>query len=208
MTLPRRALLLLALPAPGCALEALPAGDAARVRAGTHTLLLLRAQAIDQFGDHHPVTGDSDPLPLALGTFDTGGVPQPWLFRPLSPAAGAQGWLTTVLEPGRYYLAINSAQYNPGTGIGRAKTAMPRWRIAIPRGVAVVYAGTLNVGEVSGHGLFGRYRQGFDPGRTNVSDETEAAAAVLARDLPGLPPPRTLLMRPHEGPLLLGPPRA
>lgn len=102
-----------------------------------------------------------------------------------------------VLAPGQDHLHIRPL---------RLSEPRPVWRIEIPRGVPLLYAGTLALGETTERGIFSTLWLGLDPARTEVRDETAAATALAARDLPGLPPPHTRLMQRHSGPIRLGVP--
>jgi hypothetical protein len=127
-------------------------------------------------------------------------------FRILSAEERHQGWLTLTLPAGYYYFAFGAdIFFRTKTVFGNDARAdymkaAPRWRIAVPPGAPVVYAGTFHLIEPD----FGT----LDQAATKIEDETAMAIESSHRDLPSLPPPVTRLAVLHTGPILLDmPPR-
>jgi hypothetical protein len=156
-------------------------------------------------------------LLLSLGDFATGGEPttslrpMPWTpetnpdlprglyksmlnvrytVRLLSKESLDQGWCVMFLPPGYYYLGLN---FFPGD---------PEFRIEVPAGMAVVYAGTIHFAVTKS------WPGPIDKQATRIEDESPLAKDVAARDLPLLPPPVTRLAVRNTGPRLLGVPPA
>jgi hypothetical protein len=208
---PRRGVLAGLLALGACASVA-PFDDAALapVLRGEKAAVLLRFVVTGDDGRDMPpfahAMGD-DSLGLAIGDFDSGGVPERRILaaRFASGAAQAEGILVLFLPPGHHYLAIQGARRTDAFTYGASFRTVPRWRIAVPAGVPLVYAGTFRiradvVGLLFGDVVIGR----VDQAATVVERDEAWARMVAARDLPGLPPPVTRLAVRHAGPILLG----
>lgn len=193
----------------GCGNRLPPPAAMARVAQGDASLVLLRLVGTDQHGTvRQPLEQDfhHDPIGTGWGDFDSGGAPGPWLHHSPSDQAWQEGWVVMVLGPGQYYLFLQPPRRANAFAYAAQLRQAARWRIEVPRGGGLLYAGTLSLAERTEAGLLGRLWVGLDAERTRVLDETAQAAALAARDLPGLPPPRTRLMLRHEGPVRLGVP--
>lgn len=185
--------------------------ESARIKAGDSAIVLLRfavqdekGTRLDPFARFEGTTHSEDFYGLPVGDFDSGGKPKRREVRILSVEARNQGWLMLNLPPGYYYLVIARAIFGPNY----AESA-PRWRIKVPRGAPVIYAGTFHLSATTAHELFDWHRISIaeiDDAATTVEDETEPAVQTARRDLPGLPPPVTRLAVLHTGPILLGVP--
>jgi hypothetical protein len=196
--------------------------ELAAIDSGASAAVLLRLVAHDETGNsldpfgpdpfvfdkagHRSKTGSY--LGIDIGDFDSGGkVPkckcsvddfeQLHDFHILSTEAWNEGWLTLILPPGYYYLVGPSfPNFYP-----RQDTSLPRWRIEVPKGAAVIYAGTFLLHRSTGSFWV---RGGLDPAATKIEDETDLALQAARRDLPSLPPPVTRITIRHTGPILLG----
>lgn len=202
---------LLAIALTGCGHTGLPLrqDDLDQVRTGARTLLLLRLIGTDQHGStRQPLIGSfsADPIGTGWGDFESGGQPLAWLPHSPSEAAWAEGWASMVLSPGYYYLAILPPRRTDAFTYAAMLDRAPRWRIEVPAGAPVVYAGTLSLAERTEPGLLSTLWVGIDYDRSEVRDETTAATALVARDLPALQPPRTRLAERQSGPIRLGVP--
>lgn len=210
---PRRGALAGLLALGACAVVA-PFDDEvlAPVLRGEKVAVLLRFVVIDQKGRSiqpfsHAMGEDS--LGLALGDFETGGAPHNRVLgaRFASDAAREEGALVLMLPPGYHYLAIQGARRTDAFSYEARFGRVPRWRLAVPRGPSVIYAGTFNLRARSIALLFGDMVIGtVDQEATVVEDNAIWAAMAAARDLPRLPAPVTRLAERHVGPVLLGTP--
>jgi hypothetical protein len=189
-----------------------PFDDAALapVRRGEQAAVLLRFVVTDEEGKDIPpfahALGD-DSLGLAMGDFDTGGLPTRRVVptRFASTASQAEGTVILLLPPGYHYLVIQGARRTDALTYDARFARTPRWRIAVPPGVAVVYAGSFRLRAKAIHLLFGDTVIGeVDQEATVVQDEAAWARSAAARDLPTLPAPMTRLAVRHTGPVLLG----
>ncbi|MCC7425324.1 MAG: hypothetical protein IT557_00320 [Alphaproteobacteria bacterium] len=196
----------------GCAMVA-PFDDAAlaRVRRGEETAVMLRFVLTDQNGAKVDLFAHSlgeDNFNIALGDFDSGGAPERrQLTRFPTEAAREDGLVYLFLRPGYHYLAIQGARRTDAFSYEARFRAAPRWRIEVPAGVPVLYAGSFMLRGQSEKLIFGDVVvTAIDQGAATVAEEGAFARTAAARDLPGLPPP---LFRPavaHKGPVLLGTP--
>lgn len=183
------------------------------VRRGETAMVMLRFTATDQDGRvaepfaHSGAVDDN--LRLAFGGFATGGVPEEVhpLVRFPTEQARAEGIAYVPLRPGYHYLAIQGARRTDVFSDARRRRAAPLWRIEVPTGVMVVYAGTFRLSVATEGLLFGGdVITAIDHAATRVEDEGERAAVAVVRDLPGLGAPLTRLAVRHAGPILLGTP--
>lgn len=210
-TVPRRGVLAGLLALGACAVVA-PFDDAALapVRRGEKAAVLLRFVVTDEDGRGMPpfahMMGDDD-LGLALGDFDSGGVPERRLLaaRFASEAAREEGALVLLLAPGYHYLAMQGARRTDAFAYEANFRTLPRWRLAVPAGVQLVHGGTFRLRARRIDLLFGDVVIGvIDQAATVVEDDAGWARMAAARDLPGLPPPVTRIAVRHAGPVLLG----
>jgi hypothetical protein len=185
----------------------------APVRRGEAAIVLLRFVVTGEDGRDippfdHAVADDS--LGLSRGDFDTGGVPTARIVATRFPSAAAHrdGALILLLSPGYHYLAIQGARRTDALAYEAAFRAVPRWRIAVPAGPPVIYAGSFGLRARRMDLLFGDVIIGaIDQAATVVVDDAAWARMTAARDLPGLPLPVTRLAVRHDGPTLLGVPQ-
>jgi hypothetical protein len=154
----------------------------------------------------------SENLQLGIGDFESGGEPRDattvdllhpsQYYRFFSKEAQTEGWTVLIRPPGYYYLTFRA----PGT----LRQSLPRWRVEVPPGTALVYVGTFHLtGTTEVPLCCGSERSlftGIDQTATQIEDESDAAAQRARRDLPSLPPPLTRLAVLHSGPTLLGVP--
>lgn len=84
-----------------------------------------------------------------------------------------------------------------------AEPRKPNFRIEVPPGKPLIYAGTFHVDCPSPVAVF---NADVESATAVVEDQSEAAAAVARREFPSLPPPVTRLAVQHSGPILLGVP--
>ncbi len=177
----------------------------AAVAAGKEALLLFRTEQVDDVGriTPMPLYGKWSPV-LRWGGFNSAGRPvNEEAPTSLSADASREGWAVRVLPPGYYYLGVFEK-------VGAENHLRPvgnTWRAEVPRRVPVIYAGTLRL-TVSKRKVLWFSESYVVRTPPRLVDESAAAAAVVARDLPDLPAPVTRLFVRQEGPILLGtPPR-
>lgn len=178
-----------------------PGREAAAIKSGGGAVVLLRFVGQDQNGDRLELFGHvgwpGEYLQIAIGEFGSGGVLEWREVRTLGSAARDEGWLTLVLPPGYHDLVFGMSHI-----LSQAES-LPPWRIEVPPGVPVIYAGTLHLSGLTKHiWLQGMRIVNIDQAATTVEDETEAAVQTARRDLSALPPPVTRLAVGHTGPLL------
>ncbi len=186
----------------------------AQVRSGERAAVLLRIVVTDPDGRAMPAfehaLGD-DGLGLARGDFDTGGRPDHRILAARFPSETARrdGALILFLAPGYHYLAFQGARRTDAFSYAAQFRTLPRWRIAVPPGVRLLYAGTFRMRAQAIGLLFGGVLIGqLDQAATVVEADTAWALRLAERDLPGLGPPVTRLAVRHAGPVLLGMPPA
>ena len=175
------------------------------IDAGKMTLLLLRV-IVSIEGEEHPafflgsVTVHN--IYVGLGTFETGGQPRGVASRFFSEDSLAQGWTYLYVPPGSQYLAFHAV----GGGAAQFER-MQRWRVDVPDGSKLVYAGTM---AVDGAGISRWLPQApllRNFSRMEVRDERGEAQALADRYVPGLGPIQTALMQSHDGPIILRTPK-
>ena len=151
-------------------------------------------------------------LQLATVDFETGGQEQPieyTMARGLDAASARDGWYFMLLDPGTHYLVIGAArppgQNPPDNHLqpdenGRVKVL--RVRIDVPAGVGAVYAGSLHVPVSTRRLIFGRECTGIDDAGVTITDESPAAAALVAERVAWAGATQTSLMTRHQQPTL------
>lgn len=104
------------------------------------------------------------------------------------------GWLYLLLPPGEHVVAFNPPRMWDPRADGERWTDTTHWGFAIPEGAPVVYVGTVQLHCRAEASDFGGPR--IREIRTQkLHDESDAAAAIAARHLPDLPPPRTVPLK-------------
>ncbi len=215
-----------------CAGERSAAPDElAGVHDGKTAAVLLRFVMVDQHGarlnpfDRPIVQLIFGRVRFAMGDFDSGGAPtkgirsegptpieigqKTWsarysyVGRFLSKAARDEGWMALFLPPGYYYVSVY-AKDDCGPDNQLCLDWLPQWRIEVPSGVPLVYAGTFRLSDVTDWLSTDR----LDQAATRIASETEVAIEFARRDLPSLPPPVARPAVRHTGPYLLGIPAA
>lgn len=149
-----------------------------------------------------------DSIWLAWGGFDTGGRLEMARQRFFSNESRREGWTYLLLEPGIHYFSVNTPQGGGAIDYDRSWRHLPTaWRLDVPEGVPVIYAGTLYVPGDGSRMLFGGRRlQRFHVAEFEVRDESGEAAWIHSRWLSHLGPMRSVLMQPHDpsaGPVLI-----
>ena len=184
--------------------------EAAAAKSADSTIVLLRLMVQDQKGDHFDPFALSSEFKLYIGDFDSGGIPKPHDFQFLSEALKSEGWLMLRLSPGYYYIH-GGIFHSHSIFFARDEDAPRRWRtfrIEVPPGVPIVYAGTFHVVGNSRYVLTqGRQIVEIDSSATSVEDETDLAVQTAHNALPALPRPLTRLAEQNFGPILLGVPQ-
>ncbi len=181
-----------------------PPSDAemAAVEAGQQTIVLVRVADEDELGEPYYPFGHNlyfENAGLALIGAGTDGevAHEVSPLRFFSSETRDDGWTYLVLEPGDHMLAIQPTLYTDGLTYLRNYLTAPRWAIAVPDGVPMVYAGSLYLYGIGREtSLGGTALVGFDAERSTVSDETERARALATAHLPGLSPMETVLIEP------------
>jgi hypothetical protein len=166
---------------------------AAMVEETAIVLLRIRCTIGDQ--PCEPFPARRPPLVgLGLGTFDTVGEPELTRYDSFSKESWREGWVYFSLSPGVYYLAIQGPDSN--LLHGRNIRDAPRWRLDVPEGARMVYAGTVQLaGRVEYNSILPT-----DSDEWTVSDEHELADRLLAENLPDAGASETILMqRWHPG---------
>jgi hypothetical protein len=172
-------------------------------------LVLVRLQAQDQNG---LVSPGAKLFSLGIVDFDTGGQERPAAYalgRGLDSKSAADGWYFMLLEPGTHYLVAG------GTRIGGGDTSQKnfepdqggqvraiRARVDVPQDVGVVYAGSLRLSVTARRGFFEREFIAIDDTAVSITDESEAAAALVADKVPWAGASHTSLMSRHRQPTL------
>lgn len=186
------------------------APNLSRVRSGEEAIIMLRLSFTDHNGAQlAPFTFwlPEVNLELEIGDFDSGGMASQQIRVNRFPTAASrdEGFIYLFLRPGFYYLTIKGGVSNDSIADTPGLQTITRWRIEVPQGIPILYAGSIMLNGTS-------YRlpqdeiviTSVDQGATKVIDETERARSAAARDLPNF---GALVSRPairHTGPILLG----
>ncbi len=182
--------------AAGCATtpRALSPHQRASVSTGQRSVVLLRLETT--FNDQPVVTrklglSEAGPFALALANLDRNGPIEP---EPVTMPAGESKegtWCCLVLEPGTYYLWSALPNIHP-----RDLSADPKsiggWRLEVPPGAPVVYAGSLQLKSKGRRFINERFVKEI---RSNLVNEPAAAAAFVDRNLAGLGPMTVSLLQ-------------
>jgi hypothetical protein len=185
--------------------------DSAAVKAGRESIVLLRVECvIDDLGcEAFPSMNPFDAqIWFNVGGFESAGAPKRDSLDTafLSDASRQAGWTYFVLAPGVHYL---SAQANRNRSDEALRNA-PRWKVDIPQGSKVLYAGTLHVTGRGERLLFGGTAMDAIRGdEATVRDEHELADKLASELLPDFGPVTVALMQrwhPGEPIILRSPP--
>lgn len=193
----------------GCATTGLPTVDErAAVGAGEKAIVLMRVQCTIEGQQPYEAFSHSlmdDNISLGLGSFKTGGEPERLaLLRFLSPESRKNGWTYFVLPNGIHYLSVYPPRRTDVFTYERGIRNAPRWRIDIPRGAGLVYAGTLRfTGASDGLLLGGRILRSIRIDDMSVSNDEEVARKLLTEAFPEFGAAQTFLLKFQEGPTIL-----
>jgi hypothetical protein len=195
----------------GCvSISPFDAANLSRVRSGEEAIVMMRFSVTDQDGAQ--ITPFAFWLPevnieLELGDFDSGGMANQQIRVSQFPTAAArdEGFIYLILKPGFYYLTIKGGANADAMSNARGLPTITRWRIELPQGIPVLYAGSMILSGKS-------YRlpqdeiviTSVDQAATRVIDETDRARSAVARDLPDFGAPVSRPVIRHTGPILLG----
>lgn len=178
-----------------------PEDEAASVRAGRSSVLLLRvAPRLDNVlvAPASRALASEKGLFLLQANIDRREKPRVQTAYSASAEAAGANWIHYLLSPGSYWVGA----HDPGSlasGGATARFEFPPndFFLEVPEGVPVVYGGTLQVSCTSKQGLFERLVDRC--GDVSVSDESEVAGQVARRDFGELGPMETVLMRRSPG---------
>ncbi|RPJ35560.1 MAG: hypothetical protein EHM17_01905 [Verrucomicrobiaceae bacterium] len=197
---------MLAVHLAGCASTGLP--SQAELGAGAKAVVLLRVQCTIEGGRPYEPFGFSmvdDNVSFSLGSFETGGEPrQTGMLRFLSPESRRAGWTYLVLPHGMHYLVVSPPRRTDVFTFDAMMKRAPRFRIEVPAHAQLVYAGTLRIaGESDWLLTGGRIMKSIRGDETRIVNEQALARQLAAGYFPGLGDLQTVLMRHHEGPVIL-----
>lgn len=141
---------------------------------------------------------------FGLGNLETAGAPSPSTApqRFLSDQSRLDGWAYFRLAPGTWYLAVigpdsSVTAMRGSTSFAKVLQSAPRWRIDVPEGARLVYAGTLRTaGRTDGRLMFGGRL--IKPGHSQeptVKDESALAAQLLGEHFAQDGEPHTALLQ-------------
>ncbi len=184
----------------GCATppSALSPQQRAAISTGQRSVVLLRLETT--FNDRPVVArklglSEAGPFALALANLDRNGPIEP---EPVTAPAGESKegtWCCLVMEPGTYYLWSALPNIQP-----RDLSANPKdiggWRLNVPSGAPVVYAGSLQLKCQGRKFINERFVKEI---RANLWNEPAAAAAFADRELAGLGPMTVSLLQRFGG---------
>jgi hypothetical protein len=195
----------------GCAIVQQPtAGERSAIQAGKQVVVLLRLTG--ELADGTQVETfrmdirDAD-FSFALGGFETGGKLERAWPRFLSGDSARRGWAYLVLEPGNHYIAVLEPRSGDAWSyMEKMKSDLEHlkpWLLEVPEGTTLMYAGTVNLFCHSRFSFFGPYCAYFDWDLVDVRNEEALAQQMAARYLADFGPLQTILIKPHEGPIIL-----
>jgi len=176
------------------------------IQAGKRSVLLLRVTS--ELPNGKPV-GNAFSKAMdggfGLGGFETGGevkltIPGRSIFF-LSNETAHQGWVYFILKPGAYYLAFLGPRTTNLFSYSAALKSAQRWRIEIPEGSRLIYGGTVHLLCRKFKFLFTSCAQARQIGV--LKNEESLAAKLASEHLPELGAPKTLLLEPHRGPIII-----
>ena len=130
-----------------------------------------------------------DNVTFGLGGFETGMGVKEIGAKFLSDDTRKEGWTYLLVKPGLHYLAVREPMWKNAFAYSARWKTCPRWRVEIPPGSRVHYAGTLFLPGSGRAMLFGpRQMVEFDSSRLEVRDESVRAAEICRQYLAGLVP--------------------
>ena len=204
--------LALAVHLAGCASTSPPsATEQASVSAGEKAVVMLRVLCAIEDGRSYEPFGSSlvdDNVSFAIGSFETGGEPrQTGVLRFLSPESRRDGWTYFILPHGTHYLAVCPPRRTDVFSYDAMVKKLSRYRIDVPRGARLVYAGTLRIeGESEALLTGGRIMNEIRSSSTRIVIESSFARELAARHFPDLGALQTVPTRRQEGPVILSAP--
>lgn len=196
----------------GCSSTGLPsAGEQAEVSAGAKAVVLLRVQCTIEGERSYEPFGFSmvdDNVSFSLGSFETGGEPrQTGMLRFLSPESRRNGWTYLILPHGTHYLVVSPPRRTDVFTFETMMKRAPRFRIDVPARAKLVYAGTLRLeGESDWLLTGGRIMKSIRADEMRIVNEQALARQLAAGHFPGAGELQTVLMRRHEGSVILSSP--
>jgi hypothetical protein len=191
-----------------CASTDLPTeAERTAIGAGDKAIVLLKVECTVDQQSCEPFGSSlvDDNISFGLGTFETGGEPKRQEGqRFLSSESRRAGWTYFVLPHGTYYLAAYPPRRTDALTYQRSLAHAPRWRMDLPVGSRLIYAGTL---RLNGHGdwlLFGgRAMRTIRGAEVRVEDDREAALDLLREHFPEWGEMKALPLERQEGPVIL-----
>jgi hypothetical protein len=183
------------------------ADELTSVREGAKAAVVIRIDGEDQDGKALRPFATFGAITLRIGDEETGGelstVTIPgglkkmgkikYLGRFLSKESRDDGWLVLFLPPGFYYVTLLASK----------PPVPPPWRVEVPSGVSVIYAGTIYL-SAEAENVFSVIRDIKKINTIRLENESDQAAAFARRDLGSLPAPVTHLAVQHSGPYRFG----
>ena len=185
----------------GPSVRRVPDDEAASVRAGRLSVLLLRiAPRLDNVlvAPASRALGGEKGVILLRADIDHREEPRAHRANSASAEANAGNWVYYLVRPGSYWIGVHDPEW-AAMGRGSTPFGFPRndFFLDVPEGVPIVYAGTLDVSCSSRWGIFGPLVKRCD--NVTVSDDSEAAGQVAQRDFDEVGPMETVLMRRSPG---------
>jgi hypothetical protein len=191
----------------GCTINYKPAfWERSWVESGKRAMVLIRLTARGE--DQHVVAGVKV-LSLWVADFDSGGEPKPiesTIGRGFDGSSARDGWYYMLLKPGTHYFYAGGFP-RPGEGLfedgvkanALGQVRRVRTRIDVPVRGGVVYAGSLHVPVRTRRLIIGRECIGIDDAGVTISDESDAAAAIIRTRARWAGIPQKALMERHRG---------
>jgi len=144
-------------------------------------------------------SGSIDNINFGLSGFETGMGVKEIATRYLSGESRKEGWVSLIVKPGLQYVAIREPMWHNAFVYNARWKTCPRWRIEIPAGSQVHYAGTFFL-PGRGRFMFSGPRQmvEFDTTRLEVRDESLRAAEICRQLMPEFAPPTVRLAELHK----------
>jgi hypothetical protein len=192
----------------GCAVYRMPSEkQLAAVKEGRKAIVLVRVTC-DVNGTPYEAFSrfdlPDDNIALGIGSFETGGEVEQKIIPFLSEQTKKDGWTYFVLEPGIHYLAALPPRRTNVKNYAAQFHDAQLFRLDIPDGTPLVYAGTLHLSSEEQKSLFEQSLVGkFIADKITVANDAASARTVAAGFFCEFGDPQTLLMQPHTGPILL-----